>query len=527
MGKGFAGRLLVGLVMRSLMPVAAGSERVRLHEQAIREAIGRALPPPGTGRAAGLPATVVIANFNEDSADCAERAWGWAVGATLRVESWGRSPALSFSTPTGYALDARAAPGEPRGGAGLRVARRTGARWLVQGEVREHESGLRIGYVVRDLAGGDPARFNQETTVDEAGVALADAIPAILALMDAPLDEAERRRLARLREVPSTGLAALQEAARADCEGDGWAEAMQRAWRRVPEFAAVAAHGAAELTWNQSADAALEQLEAARSQADGHPVVRLVSAYDLAFSTPREQRAEALADLRSLARRYPQESAALRALADVLAARARDAGEGSGGNAIDESAEAIAVSLYALRLAPEDYRNWWSLANAVGEYSGAIRGTGYWSQVPEDARRRVLQLAPEIDYALDRALELHPAALGLFRLKIDADARNSRDWTEIFRAAAEVAPRDRGLYNSALHYAKDQWGGDWRKRVMVYRLARRNNPGADWPARDYLAHQPGLESTFFVYWPYLVLALVLPVVALVLLNRRRSGGDDR
>ncbi len=71
-------------------------------------------------------------------------------------------------------------------------------------------------------------------------------------------------------------------------------------------------------------------------------------------------------------------------------------------------AKAIVVAREIARRWPDHYRSWWVLSYNLFWYANAVRGAGYWRDVPESNKRRFNDLMALGDDCLFEAIRLHP-----------------------------------------------------------------------------------------------------------------------
>lgn len=155
--------------------------------------------------------------------------------------------------------------------------------------------------------------------------------------------------------------------------------------------------------------------------------------------------------------------------------------------------------LTSLRRWPDNYRGWWGLSYALDRYAGAVRGWQYHREMEEQARRRYPKLLDLAGRAARQALDAHSGQPSLYAIRIDVNAGMGEDWYGTFLAGIGAAPHARILYDKAMNYSRDAWGGNAKKRERIWRLARNNNPDASWPDEVYRYSAPGMESTSRIY----------------------------
>jgi hypothetical protein len=52
---------------------------------------------------------------------------------------------------------------------------------------------------------------------------------------------------------------------------------------------------------------------------------------------------------------------------------------------------------------------------------------------------------------------------------------------ETFESAVALHPKAQSLYETAMEYSQQRWGGTEARRKLVEDLAKNNNPGQPWP----------------------------------------------
>lgn len=108
-----------------------------------------------------------------------------------------------------------------------------------------------------------------------------------------------------------------------------------------------------------------------------------------------------------------------------------------------------------------------------------------WRDVPEHAKDKFKTLTYLADQATDAALTLNPASGQLWNLKMsNLGSVNgfSEELLEVFDKAATLAPKDGGIYETALNFSTEQWHGNPEARRHIIELAMKNNREQAWPS---------------------------------------------
>lgn len=500
----------------------------------VREAVEFPLPSVadviGTTPPAAPATLVALADANESAEACADRSLGFAVGNTLRVRSFGLSPALAFTQPLSYWDDAR--DGDEVAGLDRvhRVIKRVGATHFVRSSATAQDDAVHLHLELVDAASGATlAASDRVSNAPEA--ALAEMLPEVLAPLSFAVADAEVPRMDEWRAAPAAAFDALRAAFANNCAGASYSAEIEKAWQAQTDAPVLAALYASEAKNLYASAAVAGKLAAIPAAAMRHPVVDLMSAMARVHATTQRDD-EALARLKRTAAQYAQEPGAWDALADGLASgpAITEVAPDGGCHACQsipnqpEFAQAIATTLADARRWPDNYRAWWGLAISLDRYADALRGGNYWSDMPEQAARRYPKLLELAGKAARRALESHSGQGSLYAVRIDVEASTGGDWYSTFTDGVAAAPHAWILYNKAMNYAGNNWGGDARQRERVYRLALEHNPQASWPAELYRSYAPGTESLLAIYGRYLWIALFLAALAgaAVWLLRRRG-----
>jgi hypothetical protein len=523
--RGVAVLLLVVLAPAAaeLPPSAQVSEAVEFPLPSIADVIG-AEP------AAAPVALVAIADANGSDDGCADKGLGFAIGTTLRVRSFGLSPMVSFTQPMSYWDDARKGEEVASLDRVHRVVKRVGATYFLRSNATADGEAIRLHMELIDAKSGATLATSERVS-SSPEAALAEMLPEVLAPLAFSIADAEAPRMDEWRAASPQAFAALREAFTNNCGGASYGSEIEKAWRAQPDAPVLAALYVNEAQ-NLYADAAVaDKLALIPTAAMRHPVVDMMSALTRVHATAQQRDDDALTRLKQIASRYAQEPGAWDALADALASgpavtTATSSSDCGGCQPVPnqpEYAQAITITLADARRWHGNYRAWWGLARSLDRYADAVRGGNGWSGMSEQAARRYPKLLEIAGDAARHALESHSGQGSLYAIRMDVEATSGEDWYSTFIQGAEAAPNAWILYNDAMNFAADKWGGDARMRGRIYRLAVQNNPHASWPAQLYRSYAPGSESFFAIYGRYLWIALFLAALAgVVIWLRRRS-----
>ncbi len=171
--------------------------------------------------------------------------------------------------------------------------------------------------------------------------------------------------------------------------------------------------------------------------------------------------------LKKYVSRYPDDPMGFVLLADVLSSN-------------NHQLEGIAVSLEALRRWPGNFRAWWGLAWGLDSYAWRLRGTDYWNEVPDEAKRMFPKLKAFALKASQQVVALNRDNAKVWHQKMRAIGNYNHEFKDAFNMAVGLDPDYRDAYETALNYAAPKWGGSVLQQEKVLELARQNNPNATW-----------------------------------------------
>jgi tetratricopeptide (TPR) repeat protein len=198
---------------------------------------------------------------------------------------------------------------------------------------------------------------------------------------------------------------------------------------------------------------------------------------------PKHIVADRLKGMKKLVKDNPNDPQIMITLADQLV---------KNGNTL----EAVTVMLEAVERWPGYYRAWWSLGWALNQHAWQVRGNSMWRDVPEGAKKRFKSLAHLSDRAIDEALTLNPYNARLWSMKISSMGSISGYSEELmaaFNKAVKLAPNERRIYDGALNFSADRWGGNTGARKHIIEKALENNPDSAWSSAMRSMHAADFE----------------------------------
>lgn len=245
--------------------------------------------------------------------------------------------------------------------------------------------------------------------------------------------------------------------------------------KQYPDFILFAIYALQNRIYAQNLDEAYKNLElykSLRTIHQGNVGVELASYRAMEIGVlPKHEASTLINGLKNLVKENPHGPTIMINFADALV---------ENGNSL----EGIAAILEAVERWPNHYRAWWSLGWALNQHAWQLRGNSNWRDVPERAKEKFKIISHMSDLAIDEALALNPRNAGLWKLKISTlGSMNgfSEKLMEAFDKAVQLTPKERGIYDSALNFAGQKWGGTTEARKYIIELAMTNNPDAVWP----------------------------------------------
>jgi hypothetical protein len=143
----------------------------------------------------------------------------------------------------------------------------------------------------------------------------------------------------------------------------------------------------------------------------------------------------------------------------------------------------LALSLGIYQRWPQGYRTHWHLAYALRQYGWMLRGGAYWRDVPRIGKEGFPVFAEWSAQFYQSTLDMNADADGPWTGLMESTKLSNGDWLDVFDRAVEANPHDYWLYESAMRYAMDRWGGDAETRQRIESAAIENNLDAAWAKR--------------------------------------------
>lgn len=442
---------------------------------------------------------LVVASFG-DSGLPAESDRGYAVGRILNDLLFGAHENLDVEAPGYYPLDVLD-KGVPSGRArdsranAYRVAGREAAQWCVYGNVEGIDKAYRVITTIDDCKGGREAKQKIVTVHSDADWprALRELCDYVIAVAAKPSPRALTAcgRAAAIR--PASFMAFTTYAATRGMPR----EQVEKIVAADPTFSPAVTEVIYRLPMGTDKGAYLEKVQALAAAEGGTPAVAMAAyAQQLAANAWKIEH-RPYPKLMELIRANPQLRAPWLLLAQSLSNAAywdypnepaavtwlkkQVSWEGANyfPNEVTHSA-ALAVSLAYYDNWPDSYRAHWQVGFAVARYALMLRGNEYWVKVPKLGKRAFNPLMKIANVFNASALSTQKASSGLWAHRITTARHSGEDWLAIFDDAAERHPRAQWIYDTAMCFAQNKWGGSQDDRQHVQDLAIRNNPDAEW-----------------------------------------------
>ncbi len=462
----------------------------------IESLVGVAMPSPSP--------LMVVASLGDDGS-LPDQDRGYAVGFTLNELLFGADSKLDVVAPWHYQYDTRM-KGAPRGqkrdsaANAYRAALRDHANWCTHGRV-SGVNPVQVEFVVDACAAGISMHRRQWTVRSES------EWPGVLAEMcefaiASVLGELAPKALASCRRAREIRPDSLQALARFGGPKEN------RAWVTLESMIAVDpkfAPAAIEYLWrlNYTAERRNAYWDRVGVIAQGLPqssAVQLLAHSQLARHFGWNVRVAPYPSFIALVREHPHGHAAWLSLASALAAGyPEDAPEETlltrllpkkvtdwlvprpyrpPNEATHTMSLALTLGIYERW--PQSYRTHWQVAYALQRYGWMLRGGRYWQEVSAAGKRGFPVFIAWSERFFQSTLRINPDADEAWIGLMIATKLNDGDWLAIFDRAAEANPHDWGLYDSAMSYAIDRWGGDAGTRQRIEKAALENNPNAAW-----------------------------------------------
>lgn len=272
-------------------------------------------------------------------------------------------------------------------------------------------------------------------------------------------------------------------------EGKAKSKAILELQKKYPDFTLLAIYAMRNRTRAQNLDEAYRNLDLYKQLRELNPDNVGVGIYSYGSMDvdvmPNHEVSARLINMKNLVVENPHDPTIFVRLADTLI------GNGS-------TLEGISILLEAVTRWPDNYRAWWSLGWALNQHAWQVRGDSFWKHVPERAKTQFRSLTILADATIDKALKLNNRNGGLWNMKLNSlgsvDGYSSKI-IETFDTAIEFAPTDQRIYNSAMNYSADKWGGNARSRQYIIKMAIQNNPEEIWPEVLQQRYQVSLEKS--------------------------------
>ena len=457
----------------------------------VESLVGIRMPPP-------LP-MLVVASFG-DSAMPLDSDRGYAVGRTLNELLFGAHENLDVEAPGYYSLDVSdkgVTVGRARDSRAnaYRVAGREAAQWCVYGNVEGMEKAYRVIARIDDCKGVGEAKQKVVAVRTDADWprALQEICNFVIAVAASPTPRALSAcgRATAIRPASFVAFAAY-----ATTRGMP-REQVEAIVAVDPTFAPAVSDLIYRLPLTTDKAAYLTRIDALAAAEGGTPAVAM-AAYSRQLAAnawkiehrpyPKfkefiranpQLRAPWLLLATSLSDAvywdYPSEPAAV----TWLKKRVFWEGANYFPNEATHSA-ALAVSLAYYANWPDSYRARWQAGFAVARYALMLRGNEYWVHVPKQGKKAFNPLMAIADSFYLSTLAVQTASSNLWAYRIITARHSGADWRAFFDAAAEQHPHAQWIYDNAMFFALDKWGGNEADRQHVRDLAIRNNPDAEW-----------------------------------------------
>ena len=459
-------------------------------------------PLPSVESIVGIPMPpaspmLVVASFGDDGvAPGLDR--GYAVGRTLNEVLFGAHESLDVEAMPYYILDVSA----PNVAAGLardsranayRVATREAAAWCAYGRVEGNVPSARVVVVVDDCKSGRRSERAFAVAGDsEWPRVVAEACDYIVATA-AGVSARSRAACDRARAIRSESF--LAYAAFATTRGMPF-ERLQALVAADPRFAPAVVDLIYRLPANSDKAAFLKEVEALRVAADSTPAVALIAMSRQASANAWKLEHRPLPALAVYIRAHPSLRAAWMLYASTLSSavvhdypagttaqtyKEDDTANGccyARNEATHSAGLALSLAYYANR--PQSYRARWQMGYALMRYGLMLRGVAMWDKVPREGRVALEPLCALADEFLAEALIAQPQAIALWNNRIGAQVHTHANWMETFESAVALHPKAQSLYETAMEYSQQRWGGTEARRKLVEELAKKNNPGQPW-----------------------------------------------
>jgi hypothetical protein len=462
----------------------------------IEALVGVAMPPPSP--------MMVVASLGDDASQ-PDLDRGYAIGYTLNELLFGADPKLDVVAPWQYAVDTKtknAPRGQKRDSAAnaYRAAARDHAGWCAHGRASGAKP-VRVELVVDGCAAGKSSHVRRwSITADtEWPGALAEMCEFASASATGELTPQARASCQRAKEIRPDSLLALARFG-GPAENRAWSS-LEALVAADPKFAPAAIDYLSRMTY--SAERRTAYWERVGAIAEGLPqsnAVQLLAYSQLARHFGWALRVAPYPTFIAWVREHPHCYAAWLALASALAAgnpddwpeetfltrhlpkKVADWLLPRRHNLPNEATHtmSLALTLGIYERWPQAYRTQWQVAYALTGYGWMLRGQGFWNDVPTIGKRGFPVFIDWSEQFYQSTLRINPDADEAWTGLMIATKLNGGDWLAVFDQAVEANPHDWGLYDSAMRYAMNRWGGDAETRERIESAALANNPNAPW-----------------------------------------------
>lgn len=504
----------------------------------IRHAIDRPLPTFSEVLGQDIeftPAPIVAIGFLENINQNDNKDWGKAIGWYLMEAANGITTDIAVLPSFQYLSDGlnnNQNQSENRIEFAQLAAKRTGAKYTITGRIYADTDNFRIQIEVTDISTGSRiANIKETNTMASLRVALANiATRSLQTIIDSEKPTAIATGLNL--EMPADGeIEMLAEAfgITSDVDDTKKADIYEDLWIRYPDFLTTGTVFLSALDTIYDNKRLRKYLPLIISRDKTTPTLKAYS-YMLASRVGlKGVNYSAIEQLKKILVSNPNNLLSWIALdhaltdEEVMYHRDDDGVIHIISSAIDHDmgrAQSILVTMEMLKRWPDYYRAWWSLGYTLKDYAGLVKGTNYWSQIPDNVKLRYRKIVKVADNCMFQALKRHPAQGVMYINMISLDVAFGRDWMSSFRRAVELAPNNRYTYETAFNYAQPQWGGTEDNQREIYRLARDNNPGDEWPGKLRDIWAPEIKPILDIESPWFICSLLFILIILIFASKK-------
>lgn len=454
------------------------------------------LPPlseviPGYTLPSAEVPSLIVADLASDRED--EMPWGEAIGRIIRRKIM-FAPRVLLRMPDIFTVRADAQQSGMPDKDVLRslesakiVGSRLGIKNSLTGNVKIHGSTYEMNLELRRLPSGQPYKtFRYTGAVSELPRTFTALTVDVYKTLGVSLDEKSRNYISKETPANFEQLKLFAEVLQ-DLKGKSGQEAREIAKtiisRHIDTQAAVALY-VYYMEPDKNLMTYLGQLEGIADKFPADVGFELMVAKYMGYKDTTVLKLRKINKFQKIIRENPLDPNAMIAYGDFLA---------SSGYTL----AALTVCMETLKRWPDQYRAWWNMAYAVMEYIGQARGTKFWNDVPEKAKRMFYPLKDLADKAVNKSLEYNVDNENLWILKMQTIGGYSPELIECFHRAMKLAPHNQYVYSTALNYSLPQWGGSIEAQAQIWDLAVKNNPGAPWleeVRKNYMKEPPSNDK---------------------------------